>query len=361
MKKNIKKFFLILIIAVFASIALFFAGPISKKANLTNSDSQEPYISDKSYVPNESEQSEQENSFLLGNWKLKGEEDGNTVFLLLGTGGESHEAGYLTDTIIMASYNYAENKLGMLSIPRDLFIKMPEENYHTRINAVKYYADKKGGDGFETLKETLAEITGVKTDYYISFDFSDFENLIDKLDGIDIYLEEPVYDPQFPAGESEGYKTFFLDSGEHHISGKTALELARSRYSLWGDFDRAGRQQLILEGIFNKIKEDSGSSLDNALKFFNLWSYFRKNIETDIGLLEIRRILEISQKIQNPDIITKVLTSKPDGELKNARIKMGNGVGFVLLPKDESFDQIRKIAQEVLLKTNTHELGTDTH
>lgn len=353
MKKFLKNLFLILIIAIFATAALFLAGQISsakKRADLSESGSQEPYMSNESYVSNESEQPQQDNSLLLGNWKLNGEESGNVVFLLLGTGGESHEAGYLTDTIIMASYNIAENRLGLLSIPRDLFVKIPGGNYHTRINAVKYWGDKQGGQGagIKLLEDALAEITGVKINYYINFDFRRFEDLVDKLGGIDIILENEVSDPQFPKGESEGYENFYLTAGEHHLDGKIALQLARSRYSEWGDFDRAERQQKVIEGLWIKIKSDTGSKLDSALKYFNLWNYFRKNIETDIGVLEIRRILEISQNIENPAIINKVLTSKADGELKNARVRMGNGVAMVLMAKDESFGEIKKIAETIL-------------
>lgn len=359
MKKILKNLFLILIIAAFASIALFFAGPISKKASLPeSSEPQGSNMSYKSYSSNEEQpsQQKQENSLLLGNWKLKGEEEGNIVFLLLGTGGEDHEAGYLTDTIIMASYNIAENQIGMLSIPRDLFVKVPGKNYHARVNSIKYWGDKEQqGSGIDFLKNTLAEITGVEVDYYINFDFGSFEELVDKLDGIDIVLEEEVSDPKFPKGESEGYENFYLSAGEHHLDGKTALRFARSRYSEWGDFDRAERQQKVIEGIWNKLKENPEGKLDAALKYFNLWNYFNKHIETDIGLLEIRRLLEISQNIQNPAIINKVLTSKADGELKNARLRMGNGIGFVLLPKDESYGEIREIAKDILLnqKSNT--------
>ena len=348
MKRFIKNLLVTFSIAIFASIALFLAGPISssnKKAAINNS---LPELKSNKIFKNRTQ--DDKNNILFGNWKLKGENRGNIVFLLLGTGGENHEAGYLTDTIIMASYNIAENQLGLLSIPRDLFIKMPGGNFHTRINAVKYWGDKKNGknQGIELLKNTLAEITGVKIDYYISFDFSNFENLIDKLGGIDIVLDKPVSDPKFPKGESEGYENFYLNAGEHHLNGKTALRLARSRHSKWGDFDRAARQQKVIEGIWAKIKETPGGKLDTALKYFNLWNYFRRNIQTDIGVLEIRRLLEISQNIKNPVIINKVLTSKPDGELKNARVKMKNGVAMILLPKDKSWGEIQKIAKEIL-------------
>jgi len=339
-----------LCIAIFVEIK-----PISSGVEAT--------LTEKLFLPSAKKDSDtatknkENNNFLFGNWKLDGEKNDRINVLLLGIGGEDHEAGYLTDTIILASFSPSKNKsrrfasdsdkLAFLSIPRDLFIKMPRENYHTRINAVKYRADQKQGNGIEILQEAISEITGIEINYYMIFDFSKFEELIDELGGIDIELKEPVYDPKFPRGESEGYETFQLSAGAHHINGDTALKLARSRHSVWGDFDRAARQQEILKAIYDKIWRGEESSINNIKKMFSLWNYFRNNIETDIGILEIRRMLEISQNIKNIAIINQALTSKPDGELINARVKMPDGVAMVLLPKDESYNEIQEIAEDI--------------
>lgn len=304
--------------------------------------------SGKDQISEGKKQQDDNNNFLFGNWKLKGEEEDRINILLLGIGGEGHEAGYLTDTIILASFSPSKNKLGLLSIPRDLFIKQPDKNYYTRINAVKYRAEQEGKNGIAVLEKSIADITSISPDYHVVFDFSKFEELIDKLGGIDITLDEPVYDPLFPKGESQGYKEFYIEAGTHHLDGKTALMIARSRHSAWGDFDRALRQQKVIQAIWEKAKENPEGKIEGLVKLFNLWDYFRNNIETDFGILEAKRMLDIFQKTENLAIINKVLTSKMDGELLNARVKFSDGIGLVLTPKDESWEEIREIAKDIL-------------
>ena len=124
-----------------------------------------------------------QDSFMVGNWKLKNEHD-KINFLLLGRGGENHQSGELIDIIMVASFSPLENKLKLLSIPRDLYVKMPERNYYTRINAIKPKKDLEGKSGITFLKETIKQITGVNIHYYTSFDFSSFKDLIDNLGGI---------------------------------------------------------------------------------------------------------------------------------------------------------------------------------
>lgn len=56
---------------------------------------------------------------------LKGEGDGRVNVLLLGIGGPNHDGGDLTDTMILASIDPVNHGVVLLSIPRDLWVKMP--------------------------------------------------------------------------------------------------------------------------------------------------------------------------------------------------------------------------------------------
>ncbi|MFH1175405.1 MAG: LCP family protein [bacterium] len=338
----------ILAILVFAStfLIVFSISPTGSpeiKSQITATDNQE-----KGEIKDAQQKPTEKTSFLFGNWKLKGEEKNRVNFLLLGIGGEAHNAGYLADTIILASFQPSSQTLALISIPRDLFLKMPGENYFTRINAIKYRAEQKNEDGIEKMNQAIQEITGIYPNYHIVFDFSKFKELIDELGGIDVYLEEAVHDPHFPSTENK-YETFHLDAGWQHMDGDCALKVARSRHSEWGDFDRSSRQQKIIEAIFEKIQRQGENASDSFFKAIKLWDYFRKNIETNIGIVEIRRILEISQSAGKISVKNIALTSKPDGELINARIKMSDGVAMVLLPKDESWEEIKKITEEIFI------------
>src|SRR6476660_9623008 len=57
--------------------------------------------------------------------------------LLLGYGGEGHEGAYLTDTIIVAHVDLKKNQVILLSLPRDLWVKVPGKtsDFHAKINS----------------------------------------------------------------------------------------------------------------------------------------------------------------------------------------------------------------------------------
>ncbi|TRZ77941.1 LytR family transcriptional regulator [bacterium] len=274
--------------------------------------------------------------------KLENEDQGRINFLLLGKGGEGHQSGELTDTIMIASFSPLNDQLKLISIPRDLYVKMPEKNYYTRINAIKSKKDLEKKSGITYLQETIKQISGIEIHYYASFDFSDFKDLIDKLGGIDLFFEEPVSDISFPADEFGDHEYFYIPSGENHINGNTALKIVRSRHSYWGDFDRIDRQQKVISAIWEKVNAPTSGKIDGFLKYFNIWNYVRKNIETDIGTMETLRLLDIFKASQDLTISTYTISSKPNGELKNARVKTGNGIAMILLPKDATFETIRQ-------------------
>ena len=51
--------------------------------------------------------------------------DGITNILLLGKGGSNHPGGQLTDVIMLVRLRHKDNKVAMISIPRDLYITIP--------------------------------------------------------------------------------------------------------------------------------------------------------------------------------------------------------------------------------------------
>src|SRR3989338_6005407 len=60
------------------------------------------------------------------NKKLNGENEDRINILLMGVGGGSHEGPYLTDTMMVVSIQPSTNSVGILSIPRDLYVTIPE-------------------------------------------------------------------------------------------------------------------------------------------------------------------------------------------------------------------------------------------
>lgn len=103
--------------------------------------------------------------------KLKGESDGRTNVLILGMGGEGHDGPFLTDTIILLSYEYETNEVYMVSIPRDLIVKT-ENGMYKKINHLYSIGESiEKGNGLKYAEQNIEENIGIPIHYGVSVDF----------------------------------------------------------------------------------------------------------------------------------------------------------------------------------------------
>lgn len=133
--------------------------------------------------------------------------------LLFGYGGGRHEGTYLTDTMMLFHLDLATKSAVLISIPRDLWVKIPTNNnqdFHSKINAVyqielfpekypvidkKYLGNKKDAN---LVKFIIGGIFGLKIDNYVAIDFEGFKKAIDLLGGVEVEVEKSFTDNQYP-------------------------------------------------------------------------------------------------------------------------------------------------------------------
>lgn len=240
---------------------------------------------------------------------LKTDEKGNTNILLVGVGGENHDGGKLTDTIMVVSIDYKNQFLSMISIPRDFYLE--DER---RIN--RFYSDNfdqyGSAQSLYLLKELVTKITNIPIDYYIKVDFNGFEKIVDSIGGVDVYVEKDIKDYQYPKDGTYLYEPFILKAGQQHITGKTALKYARSRHSILGganDFDRAKRQQDLLHAL--KDKALSLEILTNPKQIETLYNLINSSIETNLTINEIIELAKTGKDLKKENTIPLVLHDDP--------------------------------------------------
>lgn len=91
--------------------------------------------------------------------ELKGETDGRINIAILGMRGANLPGGgTLADSIMVVSIIPKENKVSMISIPRDLYVTVPGTNDKQKINAVHAYGEENGQKkGLENMKIVIGE------------------------------------------------------------------------------------------------------------------------------------------------------------------------------------------------------------
>ena len=288
---------------------------------------------------------------------LKGEGDGRVNVLLMGIGGAHHDGGDLTDTLMIASVDPVNNQATLLSIPRDLWTKMPN-NYissYQKINAAyesgkyKYLGkqDQKSTDhkailaGFSGIDSTMERVTGIPIHYNMLVDFQAFSQAIDTVGGITVNNPERLYDPTM-AWEN-GRNPLLAPAGINNFDGKHALIFVRSRETS-SDFARATRQRLVLVAL--KDKTANLGTLTNPLKLSSLISAFGDNVQSDISISDMTRMAEIVKKIPSSSIQSVGLTDQGANFLTTGNI---NGMS-VVMPKAglEDYSKIQEFIRSKL-------------
>lgn len=279
---------------------------------------------------------------------LKGLRDGRINILLLGVAGEKKPGRFLTDTIMVASLNTKTNQVALLSIPRDLYVQIPDTRLQTKINSVYQYSQslgEKSADA-EAIRETVENITALRLDYYAILDFAGFEKIIDALGGINVMNERDIFDPRYP-GPNYSYETFELKKGFQHLDGATALKYARERHNdPEGDFGRAKRQQQIMQATKNRIFS-SGTFL-NVVTLNQLFDALGDSIRTNIQPEEIASFLELAKKLDTQNINNMVLDAwNADSLLKVSHVTLGSARAFVLVPRVGNYSEIQELAANI--------------
>ncbi|MEK7458834.1 MAG: LCP family protein [Patescibacteria group bacterium] len=282
-----------------------------------------------------------------GDKSLTGEESDRVNFLLLGVGGAGHDGAQLSDTMVFGSFKPSTNELGMLSIPRDLYVSVPGYG-NSKINAANAYGEEAGtGKGLDLATAVVSEILDQPVHYTIRVDFDGFSSVINQLGGVDICVDRAFTDNQYPEYEgSPTYKIVTFEAGCQHLSGDEALEYARSRHGNNGegtDFARAARQQKILLAV--KDRALSLGVLLNPGKVTRILSTISNNIATNMSFWEMMKFAQYAPNIHTDAIALKVLDTAASGPLYSTTILPGPG--YIVLPRHDDWSDLHVIAENI--------------
>lgn len=269
-----------------------------------------------------------------------------TNFLLLGTGGENHDGGggQLTDSILIASYNHELNTLSMLSIPRDFWVEA-SSGVGMRINKIYEYEKIQLGDSKEALESVAkiaSAIANLPIHYFAKIDFTAFTDLVDTIGGVKVIVETPIDDPFYPCDDLIEFCPFSIAAGVQILDGETALKFARSRKTT-SDFDRAARQQKIIEALRERAFEKEILTSPSKLK--NIWNIFDERVETNLRFREILMLGKIADELDKKNLATIVLNDEPTftGGILYPPNREDYGGAAVFLPLGDDFRRIHAL------------------
>ena len=159
------------------------------------------------------------------------------------------------DTILVARTFPAQNRVAIVSFPRDLLVPIAGTNTSDRINSAI-----EGGAG--RLVDTIRQAYGIEINHFVQIDFRGFKGLVNAVGGVDVPFSSPVRDWD-PATATSPTGLRIDQAGCRELNGDEALAYVRSRHyerfvdGEWqpdptGDLNRINRQQDFLRRVLRK-------------------------------------------------------------------------------------------------------------
>jgi polyisoprenyl-teichoic acid--peptidoglycan teichoic acid transferase len=251
------------------------------------------------------------------------------------------ERAYRTDTMMLVQVDPIRNTIGVLSIPRDLYVNIPDFE-PGRINTANQLGDSYAmpGGGPQVAMDTIHVNLGVPVDQYVRINFEVFTSVVNTItsDGIEICVKEVIHDDYYP-DTGNGTITVHFDPGCQQMDAEELLQYARTRATNGGDFDRNRRQQEVLKAVQAEVFNVGG-----VTHFISqipvLYEQLAGSYTTNLSLQEILQLAQLVGTIPEENITFRTINNL---HVNLATVEGPEGPQQVLMPVQ---DQIRFVVQD---------------
>ena len=214
------------------------------------------------------------------------------------------------DSLILITFNPKTLNATMLSIPRDSYVPIACWNNKAE-NKITHAA----AYGTDCMMQTIENYFDVKIDYYAKINFRGLVSLVNKLDGIEVDVPQNLC-----TDNSNREGTVCIKQGHQVLNGEQALVLARNRKQLSrGDLDRGLNQQIVIQGIVNKVKD-----MKSINQVMNVLNTISNNLDTNFTTKQILSFYDIAKDIMNNAL------QKDDADLINIQQLFLQGTGQMI-------------------------------
>ena len=218
-----------------------------------------------------------------------------TNILLLGSDRRPEMPNWRTDVIMIVAIDRPNNRVGVISMPRDLYIDQIPNHRGNKINVIDYLGeqDEPDGGGPRLLGQVIEQKIGVPIHHYVRVDFESVKRLVDAMGGVDVDVDCPLYDPY---GYDEGGDPLALDAGLHRLTGGEALSYVRSR-RIGGDLERERRQQRFIWAVRTQIQNE------NLLpRIPAIYQAMQGSVQTDLNLIDAVKLVRMAMELEKGDV-----------------------------------------------------------
>ena len=247
-------------------------------------------------------------SFLLG--KMNDNGQALSYYLLIGT---DKNTGNEADAIVLTAWNSKDQSVTFISIPPNTRLARQEKK-----NQLIKTTFTEGGA--EETRSAVENLLHLRIEKYAVFDFSNFTDYVNKIGGIDLYVEKSMEHEN-----QNGEKDIELHQGYQKLDGERALGYTRYVEKKNGEISRIQRQERIMKtallsmqdhfAFYNwmfaryvwKADETNMDSGEISSLAYNLTGYPKENLKFVILPGETQTIGKVETWVINPVEVQKAI------------------------------------------------------
>lgn len=240
-----------------------------------------------------------------------------------------------TDTLMLVHVSEDRDRLSVISIPRDSFVKLPPhtdartEEHHRALPAKINSAYAHGGPNLTV--RAVEKMTDVHVDHYLEVDFTSFMKTVDVLGGVQVCTVRPLKDE---------YSGLDLPAGTSRLDGGEALSYVRARHVDGGsDFGRMHRQQRLIAALIEKAT--SSGVLTNPVKLSKVTSTLLDSVRADANF-GTPQMMALAQAMRGFDAASSEFVSVPVADAGHLVEGVGSTVRWNEQKAARLFDAVRQ-------------------
>jgi LCP family protein required for cell wall assembly len=204
-----------------------------------------------------------------------------------------------SDTLLLVHLDPNQGQTSVMSIPRDLLVKIHDPQtgqtyYPEKVNAAYTFGSyDKGSDGSAALAaETVKSLLGIPLNGIVDVTFKGFIDVVDQLGCVYVNVDHRYYNENLGTAATN-YSSINLQPGYQKLCYNDALSYVRYRHTD-SDFVRVARQQDFIRDIREQANITLGN-IDGVLK--SVGHAIRTNFTSSAGELEVlAKLLVFSQQ-----------------------------------------------------------------
>jgi LCP family protein required for cell wall assembly len=191
------------------------------------------------------------------------------------------------DSLMLVTFNPKTLNATILSIPRDSYVPISCFS-NQKENKITHAA----WNGESCMIKTIQNFTGIKIDYYLKINFKGVVKLVNALGGVEVNVPVEFCEQNSDRSWAASNK-ICLKKGKQTLNGEQALALARHRKTLaTGDLQRGTNQQLVVQGILNKLK-----TIKSASQLLSILDTISNSMDTNFTTKQILSFYDIAKNL----------------------------------------------------------------